>query len=324
MLRRMARLVFGLVLVVLGFVGAAAVRRAAATRPTAMKGVPQVPLPPAAAVLVIPVVLGLLLAGSASFQVVNEGNIGVKLCVGRVKGTVRPGVHIVAPWCTVETLSARTRLYVMVARSTEGQSSGDDSLGIEASDNVRLNADVTIQYRVDPAKIVNIYKTIGTDPEPLVRNISRTSARDAAASFRAEEIIGSRRSEVAARAKDLLAPRLAAVGMILEDVLFREVRPSDDAFAKAIADKAASRQRAEAKEFEQQAAERDAAIARIKAEGDAAANQLRTQTLTPQVLCQQFIEAIKESKPSVVNTAGPCGGVTVGGQTIVQVPAGGK
>ncbi|MDQ1356540.1 MAG: hypothetical protein QOF20_1806 [Acidimicrobiaceae bacterium] len=85
--------------------------------------------------------------------------------------------------------------------------------------------------------------------------------------------------------------------------------------------KLAAQQAAQQAEFNRQKAQKDAETTAINAQAAAAANAAKTQSLTPNVLCQNFIDALREIKPTTILSAGPCGATSTSSVQI-QVPAG--
>lgn len=125
--------------------------------------------------LSIAIVLTLL----SSFRIVPAGSVGVKVLFGTVDSKpIYSGLHIVNPLCSIVTVPVRTMEYTMVARSAEGAVKGDDSVPLFTKDTMRLNADVTVIYRVNPDSVPWLYRTIGNQ-EDFERKVIRPSSRSA-------------------------------------------------------------------------------------------------------------------------------------------------
>jgi len=87
--------------------------------------------------------------------------------------------------------------------------------------------------------------------------------------------------------------------------------------------KLAAQQAAQQAEFNRQKAQKDAETTAINAQASAAANAAKTQSLSPNVLCQNYIDALREIKPTTILSAGPCG-TTPASSLQIQVPAAGR
>lgn len=260
-----------------------------------------------AAIAVCAVALFVVIMLFKSFNSVDAGGEGVVTCFGEVADALDPGLHVVAPWCGVETLDAHTKTYAMVARSNEGAQQGDDSLGIQSADQVGLSADVGVIYHIDRAKAPDIYRRFkSTDGvEDVVRNTSRRVVRDAASPFPAQDLIGAKRVEFGTAAQNQLAPALAEFGVVLERVEVRDVRPTSQSYQDAINAKVSAQQQADAKQYALTAAQKDAEIKRVNAEADAAAQAIRnSQPPDQRLLQQQYVEALRNTQNRVIITDG--------------------
>lgn len=258
-------------------------------------------------VVVAVIVLVLLFGLVKSFHTIDAGDQGVPVCLGVVGEPLEPGFHVVAPWCGVEGVDVRTHTYAMVARNEEGKVAGDDSLNVQASDSVGVKVDAAVIYHLDRAKVAQIYTSFKpvSNIEEVIRNTSRRQIRDSAAPFTAEALIGAKRADFGRAAQEALKPDLAQYGVVVERVEIRDISPTSESYKAAISAKVEQQQKAQAKEFELDAARKDAEIKKVTAEADAEAQRVRNGVPPdPKLLQQQYIEALRNSQNRVIITDG--------------------
>ncbi len=263
------------------------------------------------------VVAFLLFLGSMA-RVVQPGNAGVVVLFGKVSDSVLPsGLHFVNPFSTVEEMEVRTRSYTMSAVHNEGAKNGDDSISVITSDGLTVKLDATVLYALDQSRCAEIYRTLGPDVEDrIIRPEIRTAVRDSAATYSATELYTSKRALYIEQVAKALKPTFEKRGILLDQVLLRNVLLPDQ-ITKAINDKIAADQDAQKMTYvllkEKQEAERK----RIEAEGQAKAQSIVSQSLTPQILEYQRIQALRyigEKGNLIINGGG-------GATPLIQVPS---
>jgi regulator of protease activity HflC (stomatin/prohibitin superfamily) len=249
--------------------------------------------------------------------VVSPGQAGVMLLFGKVQQDVLPsGLHFINPFATVVEMEVRTRNYTMSNTPDEGQKKGDDSIQVITSDGLTVKLDCTIFYSLQQSMIAKIYQEIGPDVEDkILRSLIRTSLRDAAASLLATELYTSKRQSFVDQVTKTLKASFESRGINMEQVLLRNVLLPDQ-ITKAINDKIAADQEAQKMTFVLQKEKQEAERKRIEAEGQATAQKIVSQSLTPQILEYQRIQALRYvgEKGNLIITSG-------GATPLVQIPA---
>ena len=127
-------------------------------------------------------------------------------------------------------------------------------------------------------------------------------AKAATAKKTAEEII-TRRQELKSDIDKLLVNRLGQYGIILSDVSIISINFSAE-FNRAIEAKQVAEQDAKKAVFQAQQATNDATARVNKAEGEAKAQALQTQSLTPELLQKMWIEKWRGEVPSTFSSNG--------------------
>jgi regulator of protease activity HflC (stomatin/prohibitin superfamily) len=261
--------------------------------------------------------VAVVLAVVSMAVVVAPGMAGVVLVFGKVQPEALPsGLHFINPLASVVEMEVRTRNYTMSNVTDEGQKKGDDSIQVITSDGLTVKLDCTIFYSLKQDMVAKIYAEIGPDVEDkILRSEIRASLRDAAANLLATELYTSKRQSFVDQVTMTLRSSFESRGINMEQVLLRNVILPDQ-ITKAINDKIAADQEAQKMTFVLQKERQEAERKRIEAEGQARAQQIVSQSLTPQILEYQRIQALRYvgEKGNLIITSS---GVT----PLVQVPA---
>jgi len=167
-----------------------------------------------------------------------------------------------------------------------------------------VTAKVTLNYTLDPLKVVDIYNRLNQDYEPRIINPAIQEAIKAATDqFSAEELITKR-----PRARDslegLLRQRLETfdihpVAMSITDFKF------SDQFTRAIEDKVVAYQSFLKSENELKRTQVEAQKTITAARGDAEANRLRRQSINATTIQYDAVQKWDGHLPTVVGGAVP-------------------
>ena len=255
--------------------------------------------------------LGLVVLLASMAVIIPPGQAGVVVLFGTVRTQVLPaGLHFINPFSQVVEMEVRTRNYTMSGIGDEGQKKGDDSIPVITSDGLTVKLDATVFYHLDQERCPKIYEKIGTDVEgQILRSQIRTSLRDAAAGLTATELYTTHRMGFVENVTKTLTTAFMERGIVMEQVLLRNVLLPDQ-ITKAINDKIAADQDAQKMAFVLQKEKQEAERKRIEAEGQAQAQQIVSQSLTPQIIEYQRIQALRDigAKGNLIIT--PLGGAT--------------
>lgn len=262
--------------------------------------------------------LGVVVMLASMAVVVPAGYAGVQELFGKVNDEpLSSGLHFINPFAQVKEMEVRTRNYTMSNVADEGQKRGDDSISVISSDGLTVKLDATVFYALQLARLPEIYRTIGPDVEErIVRSEIRASLRDAAASLSATELYTSKRQSFVDQVSKTLKVSFEKRGITLEQMLLRNVILPDQ-ITKSINDKISADQDAQKMAFVLQKEKQEAERKRIEAEGQAKAQQIVSQSLTPQIIEYQRIQALRDigAKGNLIIT--PMGGAT----PMIQIPA---
>lgn len=250
----------------------------------------------------------------ASIVIVDAGQTGVYSLFGRVKDEeLKSGFHLVIPLAKVTKMSIRTEEYTMSISQGEGNRVGADAITSLTKEGLSVDLDMTVLYRISEDDASNIYQTVGIRrdiDEKIIRPSIRTSIRDVIAQYEAKDIYSEKRQEAANKIKDALGTDLIERGIVIEDVLLRNVAlPAN--LANAIQEKLQAEQEAQKYDFilERELKEKERKI--IEAEGQRDAQSIINESLTTNYLYYLYVNDLKNREGTIYVPTSPSTGVPV-------------
>lgn len=248
----------------------------------------------------IGVALGAVLIGSQCLYTQDAGDVVVlRDFGGNIAGsTSETGFHFKAPWQDCITYDIRNNVISFIKDGTEdytGGSATSKQVTINDASGVQADIDIQVNYSLDPSKAIDIYRDYGTQ-ESFVKAIAAVDARsvprELSGQFDTITLLTDR-GKFTQAIEDELASRWEKYGLIIEQVSIQEIR-----YPESVTSKYAEAQQAlidkEKAQNEQETAKVKAETKKIEAQGEADANAVLTQSLTPEVLQQRYIDALKE------------------------------
>lgn len=241
---------------------------------------------------ILVVVAGLLLS---AVKIIEPGKVGVQVLFGKVQDQVlESGLHIINPAVDVTTFSIQTENYTMSARSGEGQVQGDDAIRVLSSDGLEVTIDLSVLYKINPAKAPFILQNIGVNYEDkIVRPVTRTAIRDNAVNYQAVDLYSTKREEFQYKINKTITDNFAKNGLEVQQILVRNI--SLPATVRAsIESKIQAEQDAQKMQFVLQKERQEADRKRVEAQGIADYQRIISIGLTDKQLQYQSILAQKE------------------------------
>jgi regulator of protease activity HflC (stomatin/prohibitin superfamily) len=225
------------------------------------------------------VILLLLLWSTTS---IPTGNVGVLTLFGRVTGETLPeGIHLINPLKSVQKLSVQTQ-------------SLKESANVPSNEGLILALDTSLLFRLDKSKAAYVYQTMG---EPYVERVVeptlRAAIRAATSAHSANALYTSARELVQAQIKKDLTDELSPRGVIVEDVLLRDVQ-LPPMLKSSIEAKQQAEQDALRMSFILQKEKQEAERKRIEAQGIADFQKIVAQGISAQLLEWKGIEATEK------------------------------
>lgn len=296
-------LVIGIALIIAGIVWFVLRGRAAGKRT------------PLVALAVTGVVVMLL---SACFSIIPTGYVGVRYQMGIIDETpVQPGFTAKPPFIQeIKHIDTKYKKVVLAAQQGEGETSSSIAAESNSKAQVFVN-NVSVTYRVLPESAAWFEANVVDYENNLVSlDIITSAIKGVLKQTDTEEV--TNRTLVEPQVREALQEALAAKygegrveirEVILQDMTL-EAKYKEAVEKKNIAEQEQQEQatrnetalaKAEAeKQIAMTEAEAKAEAAKIEAEGVAEANRRIAESLTPEVLQKEYIDAIGEWRPSVI------------------------
>ncbi|MGE5280033.1 MAG: prohibitin family protein [Deltaproteobacteria bacterium] len=242
---------------------------------------------PVIVLAVVGLVVGLTLA---SVRVVPAGYVGVVDLFGRVAPKpLSAGINLVNPLAKVVLMSVRT---------VEDK----ETMNVPSKEGLTVNLDISILERLDPAKAVDIYKTVGPNYDNVILIPQfRAAARGVTVANEAKALYTSQREELAQKIHDALSDMVSDRGVIVERVLLRAI-VLPPTVAQAIESKLKAEQEAERMKFVVQREEQEAERKRVEAKGIRDAQSIIDQSLTQRYLQYLWTTTLNQN-PNVIYVA---------------------
>lgn len=235
------------------------------------------------------VVLGLALSTVVQIE---AGQVGVQTLFGKVQPRILiSGLNVVNPLVNVTKFDTRTQNYTMSAQREEGQRAGDDAIQVLTADGLEVVIDLTVLYRVVPARTPFILSTIGPNyQDAIVRPVTRTRIRDNAVYYDAVALYSTRRDEFQNRIYNTINRDFQRRGLQLEQLLIRNIQLPTPV-KRSIESKISAEQEAQKMEFVLQKERQEAERKRLEAQGIADYQRIISAELSDRLLQYETIKA---------------------------------
>ncbi|HEY9657142.1 MAG TPA: prohibitin family protein [Allocoleopsis sp.] len=219
------------------------------------------------------------------FAIIPAGKRGVLMRFGEVQDQVlAEGIHFIVPIVnTVQPLSVRVQKQEISAEAS-------------SRDLQDVFADVALNWHIIPSEVHFLFQQVG-DEAAIVDRIINPAIEEVLkaviAKYTAEEVI-TKRGEVKAEVDQVLTTRLTPYHISLVHIHF------SDRFGDAVEAKQIAEQEAKRAGFMAIKAAKEAEARINLAKGEAEAQRIVNQTLTPQLLHKQMIEHWDGRLPYIV------------------------
>jgi regulator of protease activity HflC (stomatin/prohibitin superfamily) len=219
-----------------------------------------------AAVAIVPLLIG------ESMAFVPDGSAGVRVSEisGVEQGTLYPGVHLVVPYVeNIATYDLRDRIYATSATQEIGPDK-KEVLTVSAREGLPLGLAVSVRYRLDAQKLTFIHSNV---PQPIEQEVIAPVVgsifREVASGYVVRDVFTIHREDFHAKAAKLITDRLAADGILVKEVVLRDVRlPAE--YAKGLESLLLKEQESERLNFETDIKTKEVRIAELEAEAQKA------------------------------------------------------
>lgn len=251
---------------------------------------------------VVGIILSLLLMLASCLYAQDVGQVTVlRNWGGSLAGTnTEAGFGVKAPWQDTVVYDIRNNVLSFMGETEEDQFEGGSANGSAVTINDKGGAaatiDIQVNYSLDPNNAEWLYSNYGTQ-ENFVKSICavdiRAVPREVSGQFDTISILTAR-GDFTAAVQNALTEKWKEYGLIVEQVSIQHVL-----YPQTIVDSYAAAQSAEIAKAkaqnEQETAKVEAETQIVRAQGEAEANRLLAESLTPEVVQQHYIEALEAS-----------------------------
>jgi len=231
-----------------------------------------------------------LLTSGCGLAVIEDGQAGVKADFGKVSpGPVGTGWHLYFPMVSwIETWNIKTQELKEVAT-------------VPSSEGLISQLDISVLYNVPKERVVFVRTTTGRDyRETILEPYVREAIRNVVSGYAVKALFSDAgRHEIGKKILAFLKEKLEPRGIIVQDVLLRDVR-LPPTFATSIEAKLKAEQESFQKEFELAKAKKDAEIEVARAEGVAKSNLIIAESISDKYLRYRWIEGLSRNQAQVI------------------------
>ncbi len=242
-------------------------------------------------------VLGLLLLAGMSLGLsgcglvtIEDGQAGVKADFGKISDApLNSGWHWYLPGMSwVEVWEVKTQELKEVAT-------------VPSSEGLISQLDISVLYNVPKDKVTFVRKTTGPDyRQTILEPYVREAIRNVVSGYAVKALFSDEgRHEIGNKILSFLREKLEPRGILVQDVLLRDVR-LPPTFSASIESKLKAEQESLQKEFELTKAKKDAEIEVARAGGVAKSNEIIAESLSEKYLRYRWIEGLQRSQVQVV------------------------
>lgn len=262
------------------------------------------------------IVLCCLIAFFNCFQRVQPGEVGVVVdLLGSNKGVedveLHVGYHFIKPWCDI---------YKFPIFEQNHQWTGNEGFNFQTSEGLSVHADIGITFNLQPDHIHDLFAKYRRGMDEIthlfIRNNIGDAINKAASKMKIEQLYGTGKEQFFDEVQNHLRTELKPLGFNINHLFIIGQFHVPANVMSALNSKIEATQRAQQRENELREAEaqarKEVAIQEgasrskiIKAEADARANKLVSQSLTRELLNWEAVHKWDGKLPQVVGTDMP-------------------
>jgi regulator of protease activity HflC (stomatin/prohibitin superfamily) len=213
---------------------------------------------------------------------VPTGHVGVLTLFDKVTGDIiGEGLHVVNPLVSVKKMSVRTQ-------------EQKEAASVPSNEGLIMSLDTTLLFRLDSNRAADVFQKIGPGYVNIVVEPNlRSAIRSVTATHSANALYSGGREEVQEKIREILAKELGARGIVVENVLLRDVQ-LPPMLKASIEQKQQAEQESLRMSFILQKEKQEAERKKIEAQGVADFQRIVAQGISPQLLEWKGIEATEK------------------------------
>lgn len=217
------------------------------------------------------------------FTVIPAGTVGVVDFLGNVSDqTLKPGVNLVNPMARIIKYSFKTQEI-------------KETMTVPSKEGLSVNLELSLQYRLDPGKANEIYKSIegGDYLNVILVPQFRSVTRGVTAKYEAKALYTASRKQLEDEIVNELQHLVSARGIIIEKAPLRQVA-LPERLTQSIEEKLQAEQESQRMSFILQKEEQEADRKRIEAKGIADFQTIVSNGINENLLKWKGIEATEK------------------------------
>ena len=221
---------------------------------------------------------------------IQSGEVGVKRSLGKI--SEKP---LTAGWHLYNPLITQIEIWDIKTQELKEQAQVPSSEGLISS------LDVSVMFNVPAERAPLVRQSVGpyyrdTVLEPYVRE----AIRNVVSGYEVKALYSEKgRGEITTKILNHLKDKLEPRGLIIQDVLLRDVK-LPQTFSTSIEAKLRAEQESLQKEFELQKAKKDAEIEVARAQGVAQSNEIIGRSITSSYLKYLWVQGMQTNQMQVV------------------------
>ncbi len=220
--------------------------------------------------LAIVACLPLLIAASIVIVPAGMGAIRISQISGTEPGTLYPGLHFVTPLVeSVEMFDLRDHLFTAGIVEGANKTAQKNGLNVQSREGLNIGLAITVRYRLDPNKLASVQAHL---PQPadkeLVPPVVASAWRELAPQYTVREIFSSKREEVRSKAAGIIVKKLAADGIVVEEVMLADIQLPEE-YAKGLEGLLLKEQEDDQLNIQTEIQQKQVKIAELQAEAEA-------------------------------------------------------
>lgn len=238
--------------------------------------------------VILPIILLLVIITLFnSYQTIKSGEVGLKVRFGKITDTsLAEGFNFKIPY--IEKIVKVNIKVQKVELQTESSS----------KDLQVITTLLAVNYNVEKQSATTLYKSVGRDYEKtILLPAIQESIKAVMSKFTAEETI-TKRNQVSDLCLEEIQSKVKKYGIKIDDFNIIDLDFSAE-YSKAIEEKQVAEQKVLTAKQQLERAKIESEKKIVEAEAEAKANQLKKQTLTDEIIMQQFIEKWNGELPKV-------------------------
>jgi len=167
----------------------------------------------------------LALLPALSLAVVPNGAAGVRVSQlsGKVTGPLYAGTHLVAPLLQqMEVYDIRDQVYSTIPADVPKDRS--PVLKVYSKEGLPVGLGITVRYQLDPQRLTYMQSNLPRPVETeIMPGVVANAFRQTISGYMVREVFSSKREEVRRTAADAITRRLVADGIVVKEVMLRDV-----------------------------------------------------------------------------------------------------